>query len=121
MTHTSDPDAGLDLIRRLGEELRATFAAERTAITALDHARMSVLAADKQRIAGELVAARDRVAPCPAVRDLFLAIQAEARATAMLAAAAAEAVRTLLGRETTGYDRRARMVAAPHLRVLATY
>ena len=43
------------------------------------------------------------------------------RATAMLAAAATEAVRALLGTEPTGYDRRARSVNSPQLRLLATY
>jgi hypothetical protein len=119
---TQPDDTSLDHIRQLGEELRAAFAAERTAISTLDHGKLTELAALKQRIAGELVAARDRVAPSAEVRALFVAIQIEARATAMLAAAATQAVRALLGQQPTGgYDRRARMVAAPQLRLLATY
>jgi len=111
----------LDQLRLLGEELRAAFAAERAAIASLDHARLTELAEHKRRIADELAALRDAVTPCPEVHDLFVAIQVEARATAMLAAAATEAVRALLGTEPTGYDRRARSVSSPQLRLLATY
>ena len=113
--------SALHQIRQLGEELRQAFADERVAIAKLDHARLSELADHKRRICDALVVLRDQVEPSPAIRDLFVAIQVEARATAMLAAAATEAVRALLGTEATGYDRRARSTAAPALRLLATY
>jgi hypothetical protein len=55
------------------------------------------------------------------VQSLLAAVRAEARATAMLANSAMEAVRTLLGFEQTGYDRRARHTETSHPRLLATY
>ncbi|MBX3155911.1 MAG: hypothetical protein KF773_07925 [Deltaproteobacteria bacterium] len=107
-----DPDpSDLHRLRLLGEELRALFGEERRAIAALDHERLEQLAADKQRLAEALSAFRtlERI---PAVRDLFAAIRVEAHATAVLAATAAEAVRTMLGYENTGaYDKRARRTA----------
>lgn len=109
MTDTELED--LNRLRLLGEELRRLFADERRAIVTLDHARLEQLAADKQRLAEALSAFRT-LERMPAVRDLFAAIRVEARATAMLAATAAEAVRTMLGYENTGgYDRRARRTA----------
>jgi hypothetical protein len=118
---TQPDDTGLDHIRQLGEELRAVFTAERAAIAALDHVRLGEIAVQKRHVADQLVAVRDRAAPSREVRDLFAAIQIEARATAMLAAAATEAVRALLGTESTGYDRHARSTAVPSLRLLARY
>ncbi len=111
----------LHQLRLLGEELRQAFADERAAIAKLDHARLADLADHKRRLCDQLVALREKVEPSPEIRDLFVAIQVEARATAMLAAAATEAVRALLGTEAMGYDRRARSTAAPALRLLATY
>jgi hypothetical protein len=113
----------LDLLRRLGEELRELFADERTAIAKLDHAKLTELAGRKQDLAHRLEEARTS-APASIDRDvklLFAAVRAEAHATAMLARAATEAVRALLGIEQTGYDRRARSLQTTAPRLLTTY
>ena len=110
-------------IRALGEELRALFAEERKAIAALDHARLTYIASLKHELVERLTAAR-AAAPTaiePEVRALFATIRAEAHATAMLAHAANEAVRALLGIERSGYDRHARPTHAATLRLLAAY
>lgn len=115
----------LDGLRELGEELRETFAEERRAIGALDHARLSYLAAHKQHLAERLTEARATapVAEAPALRELFAALRVEAHANAMLATAATEAVRALLGYESTGgYDRSARRTSTQPMQLLrATY
>jgi hypothetical protein len=117
-------DEVLDELRLVGEELRQAFADERRAIVALDHAHLERLAEHKTRLAYRLAAIRDAALATGAqsVRDLFTAIRVEARATAMLAATAAAAVRTMLGYETTGgYDRHARPTSGLIGRVLAAY
>jgi hypothetical protein len=111
----------LELLRRLGEELRAAFAEERVAIGKLDNAKLAQLAVLKQAIASQLAQLQPTVTPTRELGDLFAAIRIEAKATAMLAAVAADAVRNLLGYEPTGYDRRARRTANSHGRILATY
>lgn len=121
MTH----ERWLEQLRELGEELRATFAEERRAIGALDHARLTYLAVHKQHLAEQLAQARDAapVVDAPVVRELFTALRAEAQANALLATVATEAVRALLGYQSTGgYDRAARRTTTPPLRtILATY
>ena len=58
----------------------------------------------------------------PVLRELFAALRVEAQANAMLASIATEAVRTVLGYESTGsYDRAARRTTQGPLRTLATY
>ncbi len=116
-------DANLLELRHLGDELRTAFAEERAAISALDHVKLGALAQRKQEIASRLSELREQLdVRAPFVRDLFMAIQVEARATAMLAAAATAAVRSLLGYEpVASYDRRARQQTSPPGRVLATY
>ena len=117
-------DRWLTNLRELGEELRETFAEERRAISALDHARLTYLAVHKQHLADKLAEAR-ATAPkvnVPVLRELFAALRVEAQANAMLASIATEAVRSVLGYETTGgYDRAARRTTQAPLRVLATY
>jgi hypothetical protein len=116
-------DRALDELRLLGEELRAMFADERRAIACLDHARLVQLAEHKLLLSTRLGEAR-AAAPAsiaPQLRMLLAAVRAEAQATAMLASAATEAVRALLGIEQTGYDRLARRTATSSLRLLATY
>nr|HEX4316693.1 hypothetical protein [Kofleriaceae bacterium] len=103
------------------EELRALLAHERKAIVALDGERLAWLATQKQRAVDELERARRSEPLTPAHRDVIRALQLEARANAMLSAAASEAVRALLGRENAGYDRRARQVTTSGGRPLATY
>ncbi|HEY4243355.1 MAG TPA: hypothetical protein VGM88_26260 [Kofleriaceae bacterium] len=116
-------DHTLDDIRTLGEELRAVFVSERRAIAALDHGALSLLADEKRALADQLRAAC-AAAPASAasvIRPIVAAIRTEAHATSMLAAAATEAVRALLGIQPNGYDRRARPREAPSLRLLAAY
>jgi hypothetical protein len=120
---TADP-RWLERLRELGEELRATLAEERRAIGALDHARLTYLAVHKQHLAERLAEARDTapVVDAPAMRELFTALRVEAHANALLATAATQAVRALLGYQSTGgYDRAARRTTSPPLRtILAT-
>jgi hypothetical protein len=120
----SSPERWLEQLRELGEELRATFAEERRAIGALDHARLTYLAVHKQHLAERLAEARTTapVVDAPVVRALFSALRVEAHANAMLATAATEAVRAMLGYQTTGgYDRSARRTTIPMQSILATY
>jgi hypothetical protein len=101
-------DRDLDELRRLGEELRIVFTDERRAITTLDHEKLTFVAEQKRLLItrlGELRAGVDE--PNAEVRALFEAVRVEARATALLASTATELVQKLLGRETSGYDRRA--------------
>jgi hypothetical protein len=114
----------LDDLRLVGEELRQAFADERRAIVQLDHARLEALAQHKTRLAYRLAELREPALATGArsVRDLFVAIRTEARATAMLAATAASAVRAMLGYETTGgYNRHAKPTSGLIGRVLAAY
>ena len=117
-------DRWLDNLRELGEELRDTFAQERRAIGALDHARLTYLAVHKQHLAERLAEARDAapVSDLPAMRALFAALRIEAQANAMLASTATEAVRAMLGYEPgAGYDRRARPTTVSNMTIRATY
>jgi hypothetical protein len=110
----------LDELRRIAEELRTVFASERAAIATLDHGQLETLAQTKRELATRLGALRDAgLETSPAVRDLFAAIRVEARATAMLAQTANQAVRALLGYETGGYDRRGGRITQGPSRILA--
>lgn len=108
---------------RTGEELRVVFAEERRAISTLDHGKLEELANAKIAIARKLDALRAKVdTQDPAVRDLFTAIRSEAQATALLASAATQAVRQMLGYQpANAYDRRARQYTSGPGRVLATF
>jgi hypothetical protein len=112
-----------DELRRVGEELRAVFAAERAAIASLDHEALAKAYDDKQRLIPELGRLRAMASPDRELRALFQALRVEAHATALLANHANHAVNALLGREPAGYDRRANrtMAAAPSLRSLRAY
>ncbi len=117
-------DRILDELRRVGEELRQAFADERRAITSLDASRLTELATHKEQLANQLAALREPALATgsTAVKDLFAAIRIEARATAMLAATAAEAVRAMLGYQTSGaYDRRAKQTITVAPRLLTAY
>jgi hypothetical protein len=107
-----------DELRRLGEELRVAFAEERAAIATLDHAALAAIFETKQRLVNELGRLRANATPDAELRALFQAIRVEAHATALLANHANRAIDALLGRETSGYDRRANrtMAAGPSLR-----
>jgi hypothetical protein len=116
-------DRWLADLRELGEELRETLAEERRAIGALDHARLTYLAVHKQHLAERLGQARDSApsGELPLMRELFAALRVEAHANALLASAATEAVRAMLGYEASGgYDRRARPTTAHPMMVLRT-
>jgi hypothetical protein len=108
---------------RTGEELREVFAAERRAISSLDHAAIAELAERKADLAGRLASLRPMVnTKDQTVRDLFALLQAEARATSLLATTANQAVRSMLGyAPANAYDRRARQMSASPGRVLARY
>jgi hypothetical protein len=110
-------------LRRVGEELRAVFAAERAAIASLDHEALARAYDAKQRLVPELGRLRGNASPDRELRALFQALRVEAHATALLANRAGHAVNALLGREPGGYDRRANrtMAAAPSLRSLRAY
>ena len=110
-------------LRLAGEELRVLFADERRAISKLDHAKLEELATAKIAIAQRLEQLRKNLdTDDAAVRDLFIAIRTEARATALLASAATQAVRGILGyKPANAYDRRARQMSSGPGRVLATY
>lgn len=117
-------DHALMELRELGQELSQAFADERRAIAALDHERLEALAEHKTKIAYRLAEIREAALATgsPAVRDLFIAIRLEAQSTAILAATAANAVRAMLGYETsTTYDRRAKPTTNRIPRILAAY
>ncbi len=113
----------LELLRQLGEELRVVFSDERRAISTLDHAKLEELSFAKSQLAQRLDKLRTSLdASDPVVRDLFIAIRAEAQATALLASAATQAVRNILGyKPANAYDRLARHQTSGPGRVLATY
>ena len=113
-------NASDDELVALGQELRGLFLEERKAIAKLDHEKLAWLSEQKRLVVDRLSAATP-AKPSPAIKALFEAIRAEARATAMLAATATSAVRALLGREVTGYDRRARRTEMTSHRLHARY
>ncbi len=105
----------------LAEQLRQTFADERGAISSLDHARLVTVADQKRELVNRL-SALDLTTADREVRELFITLRAEARATAMLASTANAAVRMFLGYETAPtYDRRARPATQGPSRILAAY
>jgi hypothetical protein len=111
-------------LRELAEELRAAFAEERRAISQLDHGRLEWLAEQKRRVSVRLAEIAAAAGELPReLKQLFTAIQVEARATAMLAVTATEAVRALLGQSPAdAYDRNARKTSATQpVRILTTY
>jgi hypothetical protein len=117
-------DQLLHELRQVGEELRQVFADERRAISTLDSARLEQLAVHKEQLANRLAELRGPALATglTAVKDLFVAIRIEARATAMLAATATEAVRAMLGYQTNGaYDRRAKQTITVAPRLLTAY
>jgi flagellar biosynthesis/type III secretory pathway chaperone len=128
MSETEHTDQTLQELRLVGEELRQVFAAERVSISKLDHPALVTLAEHKERLANKLADLRgpalaiEKSAGSTSVRDLFAAIQIEARATAMLAATATEAVRALLGYQSSGaYDRRAKQTHTHSSRLRGAY
>lgn len=124
MTPAELPDSVLDHLRRLGDELRAVFTAERAAIAKLDHEALALLADRKRDLSDELARVAPRAPRSPDVRALFQAIHVEAQANALLARAATEAVHALLGIDPrpAGYDRRAHQTTTGRAsRLLAAY
>jgi len=117
-------DQVLHELRLVGEELRQVFAEERRAISSLDAAALVDLAGRKELLANRLSELREPSLATggQSVKDLFLAIRIEARATAILAATAAEAVRSMLGFQSSGaYDRRARQSITVAPRLMTAY
>jgi len=111
-----------DELRQLGEELREAFASERRAIAELDHHALAAIFVVKQRIVPRLSELKAAASPDRELRALFEVIRTEAHATALLANHANHAVNALLGREASGYDRRAnRTIATPSLRTFRAY
>ena len=102
----------------LVDDLCAAFAEERTAIAALDHTRIEELASRKHALAGEMVSLCDR---SPESRLLVERVRIEARANALLAQMAGDAIRSLLGIDTNGYDRRAKPITSQMARIRVTY
>jgi hypothetical protein len=110
-----------DELVAIGEGLRQAFADERSAIGSLDHAKLVTVADTKRELVTRLSAFRESFSD-PDVRELFITLRTEARATAMLASTANAAVRTMLGYEAApSYDRRARPVTQGPSRILAAY
>lgn len=118
------PDAQLAQLRELAEELRAIFASERHAVSHLEHEALERLAERKRAATlrlGELTAS---AGPLPRdLKQVFFNLQVEARANAMLAVAANEAIRSLLGQgPSDAYDRNARRTLAHQpVRIATTY
>ena len=124
MTLLLDPHDPHDQLRRLGEELRGVFADERTAIGKLDHEALAFLAERKRQLADAIGQVPVPAVRSPELKALFEAIRTEAHANALLARTATDAVRALLGIETTpaGYDRRAHATTTSRVpRLLAAY
>ena len=112
----------IDELKRLGAELRQTFAAERHAIVVLDHAQLELLAETKRSLAHKIQQLKPSAIHDPSCRELFAALRLEAHATAMLAVVATDAVHAMLGYDTSEhYDHRARRVVHGSSRVLTTY
>jgi hypothetical protein len=114
----------IEALRQLGEELRAAFSEERRAISELDYTKLEVLAEQKRLASVQIAELAAELRPLPPVlRDLFAAIQVEARATAMLAVTATEAVNALLGQTPAdSYDRNARKTSASQpVRIITAY
>ena len=101
-----------DDIQQLGAELRETFAAEREAITTLDHARLERIAETKRDLAARLRQLVVSAKQDPEARALFTAIRIEAHATAVLAVVATTAVHAMLGNDVSEqhYDHQARRI-----------
>jgi hypothetical protein len=117
-------DQLLHELRQIGEELRQVFADERRAISSLDSSRLEQLALHKEQLANKLAELRGPALATglTAVKDLFVAIRIEARATAILAATATEAVRSMLGYKSSGaYDRRAKQTITVAPRLITAY
>ena len=112
-----------DDIQRLGAELRATFAAEREAITTLDHARLEQIAVTKRDLAARLRQAVAAATPDPASRELFAALRIEAHATAVLAVVATTAVHAMLGNDVAEqhYEHQARRINHGSSKIVTAY
>jgi hypothetical protein len=103
----------LDELRLLIDELRASFAEQRRAISQLAGDRVSWLVSHQSQICSRieslLSTSGDRESAPEPLRQLMAAARVEAEATAMLAAIAAQNVRHLIEqREPSGYNATAR-------------
>lgn len=102
----------LDELRSLIDELRASFAEQRRAISQLSGDRVSWLVSHQTQICSRieaLLTSGDRESLPEPLRRIMSAARLEAEATAMLAAIAAQNVRHLIEqREPSGYNATAR-------------
>ncbi len=103
----------LDELRLLIDELRASFAEQRRAISQLSGERVSWLVGHQSQICSRieslLSTGGDRDSLPEPLRHIMSAVRVEAEATAMLAAIAAQNVRYLIEqREPSGYNATAR-------------
>lgn len=102
----------LDELRLLIDELRASFAEQRRAISQLSGDRVSWLVSHQSQICSRiesLLSSSDRESLPEPLRHIMSAARVEAEATAMLAAIAAQNVRHLIEqREPSGYNATAR-------------
>ena len=102
----------LDELRLLIDELRASFAEQRRAISQLSGDRVSWLVSHQSQICSRiesLLSVGDRESLPEPLRHIMSAARVEAEATAMLAAIAAQNVRHLIEqREPSGYNATAR-------------
>lgn len=102
----------LDELRLLIDELRASFAEQRRAISQLSGDRVSWLVSHQTQICSRieaLLTSGDRESLPEPLRRIMSAARLEAEATAMLAAIAAQNVRHLIEqREPSGYNATAR-------------
>lgn len=105
--------AALDELRLLIDELRASFAEQRRAISQLSGERVSWLVSHQNQICSRieaiLASSADRDGLPEPLRHIMSAVRVEAEATAMLATIAAQNVRHLIEqREPSGYTASAR-------------
>ncbi|HRC58628.1 MAG: hypothetical protein IPI49_31600 [Myxococcales bacterium] len=103
----------LDELRLLIDELRASFAEQRRAISRLAGERVSWLVGHQSQICSRieslLTAAGGREGLPEPLRNIMAAVRIEAEATALLAAIAAHSVRNLIEQsEPAGYNATAR-------------
>lgn len=102
----------LDELRSLIDELRASFAEQRRAISQLSGDRVSWLVSHQTQICSRieaLLTSGDRESLPEPLRRIMSAARLEAEATAMLAAIAAQNIRHLIEqREPSGYNATAR-------------
>lgn len=112
MTPRSAPPQAIDELRLLIDELRASFAEQRRAISHLSESRVSWMVSHQNQICSRIEAllstANRELLPEP-MRNVIAAVRIEAEATALLAATVAHGLRHLIEQgEAAGYSASAR-------------